>query len=134
MARTLVSQSNIRKIDVREPSALTTSHVPLDNINIQGANQLQLLISFTKGDSEGCELVIEFSEDLVNWYQESALSISEVVDVKEVIHKPVVRKIESSLDIVISVPVSASFFRISVAAITSGNGTSLSVTATIANI
>ena len=134
MARTLISQSNIRRIVVRESSVLTVSYVPSDSFNAQGANQLQLLASFTKGSSDGCELIIEFSEDQVNWYQESALTMSESVDTKEVIHKPAIRKIESSSDIVISVPLSASFFRVSAAAITSGLDTLLSITATIANI
>ena len=134
MARTLISQSNIRAIAVRESSALTVSHVPSDSFNVQGANQLQLLVSFTKGSSDGCELIIEFSEDQVNWYQESAIVTSESADRKEVIHKPAIRKIETSSDIVISIPLSASFFRVSAAAITSGMDTLLSINATIANI
>ena len=96
MARTLISQSNIKRIVVRESSVLTVSHVPSDSFNVQGANQLQLLVSFTMGSSDGCELIIEFSEDQVNWYQESALAMSESVDGKEVIHKPAIRKIELS--------------------------------------
>ena len=131
MAKTLVSQSNIRLMSVREAAALTTSYVVSDSFNIQGANQLQLLVSFTKGDSNGCTLKIEFSEDETNWYQESECSVYETGDIT---HKPALRRIESSSDIVISIPVSTSFFRVSAAAFTSGTGTSLSIVATIANI
>jgi hypothetical protein len=131
LAKTLVSQSNIRLLNVREAAALTTSYVASDSFNIQGANQLQLQVSFTEGDSDGCMLKIEFSEDKTNWYQESEYTVYETGEVR---HKPVVRKILSSSNIVISVPVSASFFRVSTAAIVSGTGTSLSITATIANI
>lgn len=131
MAKTLVSQSNIRTITIREAAPLTTSYAASNSFNIQGANQLQLLVSFNKGDSEGCRLKVEFSEDEINWYQESAYTISQDI---YAIHKPAYREIQSSSDIIISVPLSATFFRVSAAAITSGNGTSLSVVATIANI
>ena len=130
MARTLVSQSNIRRIVIRAAAALTTSYVTSDNFNIQGANQLQLLVSFTKGDSDGCRLKIEFSEDWSTWYQESVVEYLS----GDAIHEPLVRKIDNSANLVLSVPISASFFRVSGQAITSGTGTSLSVVATIANI
>ena len=134
MAKTLVSQSNLRKINVRESSTLTTSYATSDVINVQGANQLQLLLSFTKGSSEGCRLKVEFSEDEMNWYQESAVALSETGDTRDAIHRSAFRKVESSSNIIVSIPLSASFFRISAAAITVGTGTSLSIMATIANI
>jgi len=134
LAKTLVSQSNLRKINVRESSTLTTSYATSDIINVQGANQLQLLLSFTKGSSEGCRLKVEFSEDEMNWYQESAVALSETGDTRDAIHRPAFRKIEVSSNIVISIPLSVSFFRIGAAAITDGTGTSLSIMATIANI
>ena len=133
MAKTLVSQSNIKLITVREGSlALTTSYVASDSFNIQGANQLQLLVSFTKGDSDGCRLKIEFSEDKTNWYQESM--VSEFPSVNDVKHTPITRKIEDSASFIISIPISASSLRVSAQAITSGTGTSLSIIATIASI
>jgi hypothetical protein len=134
LAKTLVSQSNLRSTNVRESSALTTSYIFSDSFNVQGANQLQLLVSFTKGSSEGCRLKVEFSEDGENWYQESAVAMSDTGDTRDAIHRPALRKVESSSDIVVSIPLSASFFRISAAAITVGTGTSLSIMATIANI
>ena len=132
LAKTLVSQSNIRRMTVREAGVLTTSYVSSGGFNIQGANQLQLLVSFTKGDSDGCRLKIEFSEfEETNWYQESEYNVDGTGDVG---HKPAFRKIELSSNIIISIPVSTSFFRVSAAAITSGSGTSLSIIATMANI
>ena len=130
MARTLVSQSNIRRIVIRAAAALTTSYVTSNSFNIQGANQLQLLVSFTKGDSDGCRLKIEFSEDGSSWYQESIVEYSS----GDANHSPLARKIEDSANLVLSVPTSASFLRVSGQAITSGTSTSLSVLATIANI
>lgn len=131
MAKTLVSQGNIRKIVIRQSSALTTDYIASNLFNVQGANQLQLLVSFTLGASTGCRLKIEFSEDEINWYQESAYDLTDYVYAK---HKALYREIESSCNIVISVPISATFFRISSAALTSGSGTSLSIIATISNI
>jgi hypothetical protein len=117
---------------VRESAPLTTSYVSSDSFNIQGANQLQLLVSFIKGESDGCRLKIEFSEDESTWYQESM--VSEFPAVNDVKHTPITRKVENSANLVLSLPISASFFRISVQAITSGTDTSLSIIATIANI
>ena len=130
MARTLVSQSNIRRIVIRAAAALTTSYVTSNSFNIQGANQLQLLVSFTKGDSDGCRLKIEFSEDGSSWYQESIVEYSS----GDANHSPLARKIEDSANLVLSVPTSSSFLRVSGQAITSGTSTSFSVLATIANI
>lgn len=132
MAKTLVSQSNIKLVSVRQAAALTTSYVASNAINIQGANQLQLLVSFTKGESDGCMLKIEYSEDKTDWYQESM--VSEFPSVNDVKHTPITRKIEDSANLIISVPISSSFLRVSAKAITSGTGTSLSILATIANI
>ena len=132
MAKTLISQSNIKMITVREAASLTTSYVASDGFNIQGANQLQLLVSFIKGESDGCRLKIEFSEDGSTWYQESM--ISEFPGVNDVKHKPFTRKVEDSANLILSMPISASFFRISSQALTSGTNTSLSILATISNI
>jgi len=132
LAKTLISQSNIKMITVREAASLTTSYVASDGFNIQGANQLQLLVSFIKGESDGCRLKIEFSEDGSTWYQESM--ISEFPGVNDVKHKPFTRKVEDSANLILSMPISASFFRISSQALTSGTNTSLSILATISNI
>ncbi len=131
MAKTLISQSNIETIIVRAAAALTTSYIASDVLKIQGANQLQLLVSFTKGSSDGCKLRIEFSEDQLTWYQES---VADLLATNDVEHAPLTRKINDSANFIISIPISASFLRVSSQAITSGTGTSLSVLATIANI
>ena len=117
---------------IREADPLTTSYITSDSFNIQGANQLQLLISFIKGESNGCRLKMEFSEDETTWYQESM--VSEFPAVNDVKHTPITRKVEDSVNLVLSLPISASFFRISTQAIISGTDTSLSILAAIANI
>lgn len=131
MAKTLISQSNIKLITVREATPLATSYTASDNFNVQGANQLQLMVSFVKGESGGCRLKIEFSEDESTWYQESIISEYSSGDVK---HKPITRGIDDSGNVLLSLPISASYFRISSQALTSGTNTSLSILATIANI
>ena len=131
MAKTLISQSNIKTVTVRAAATLTTSYVASNALNIQGANQLQMLVSFTKGSSDGCRLKIEFSEDESTWYQESVADIMATNDVE---HAPLTRKVNDSANLIMSVPISASFLRVSSQAITSGTGTSLSILATIANI
>lgn len=121
-----------RKIIVRETAPLTTEYVASDNIDIYGDNQLQLIVSFIKGDSEGCKLKIEFSEDETDWYQESWYNID--VETGDVIHDLAVRRIDTSSNALISTPVWARFFRVQALAIASGVGTSLSIMASAANI
>ena len=131
MAKTLISQSNIQTTVVRATAVLTTSYIASDALNIQGANQLQLLVSFTKGSSDGCRIKMEFSEDESVWYQESVANLLATNDAE---HAALTRKVNDSANLLISVPISASFLRVSSQAITSGTGTSLSILATIANI
>lgn len=92
---------------------------------------MQLLVSFIKGDSGGCRLKIEYSEDKLNWYQESMINDFTANEVKHVL---LTRVIEDSGNYVISIPVSGSFFRVSSQAITTGVNTLLSILATKANI
>ncbi len=101
-------------------------------MNIQGANQVQLLISFTKGDSDGCRLKIEYSEDQITWYQESM--VSEFPSINDVTHSMMTRKIDDSGNYVLSIPVSSSYIKVSVQAITSGDNTLLSIKAAAASI
>ena len=132
MATSLITQNNLVLKSLRESEALTTSYVTSKVMNIQGANQVQLLICFTKGDSTGCRLKIEFSEDRTIWYQESM--VSEFPSENEVEHSLVTRRIKETGNYGISIPVSASYFKVSAQAIDSGDNTLLSIKATAANI
>jgi len=132
LATSLITQNNLVLKSLGGSKALTISNVTSEIMNIQGANQVQLLICFTKGNSSGCRLKIEFSEDRATWYQESM--VSEFTVKNEVEHKLVIRRINETGNYVISVPVSASYFKVSAQAIDSGDGTLFSITATAANI
>jgi hypothetical protein len=124
--------SSPRTIVVREAAPLTTSYVPSDSFNIEGANQLQLMVSFTKGLSNGCRLKIEYSEDGQNWFQETSVSV--YGEINEAKHELIVRSIDSSANALISIPVWTKYFRVSAAAVDSGEDTSLSITAIAGNI
>lgn len=115
---------------MRELGNLTTSYIASDSINIQGANQLQLLVSFVKGNSNGCQLKVEFSEDSIAWYQESVVNFLP----DNATHSPLVRKIDDTANLIISIPISACFLCVSSRAIDSGDLTSLSILASISNI
>ena len=132
MATSLITQNNLVSKILRGSSALTTSFVETETMNIQGANQVQLLISFIRGDSEGCRLKIEYSEDRVTWYQESM--VSEFPSLNEVEHGMITRKIEDAGNYVLSIPVSSSYIKVSAQAINSGDSTLLSIKAAAANI
>lgn len=131
MATSLVAQNNLIAEKLRSASPLNTSFVQSSIMNIQGANQVQLLVGFVKGNSDGCRLKIEYSEDKIDWYQESMINEFTGNDVR---HTLLTRIIRDSGNYVISIPVSGSFFRVSAQAITSGVNTSLSILATKANI
>jgi hypothetical protein len=132
LATSLITQNNLVLKSLRESEALTTSYVTSEVMNIQGANQVQLLICFTKGDSTGCRIKIEFSEDRIIWYQESM--VSEFPSENEVEHALVARRIKETGNYGISIPVSASYLKVNAQAIDSGDNTLLSIKATAANI
>jgi hypothetical protein len=132
LATSLITQNNLVLKTLRESAVLTTSFVDSEIMNIQGANQVQLLVCFTKGNSTGCRLKVEFSEDQSTWYQESMTS--EFPSANDVEHTLVARKISDTGNYAISIPVSASYLRASVQAVDSGDNTLLSVEATAANI
>lgn len=120
----------LRRISVREASALTIAYVTSEAIYIEGADNIGMLVSFTLGSSDGCRIKIEFSYDEVNWYQEPNYTVSG----SDEIYKPITKKLESSMNIQIDFPVANRYMRISVAAITSGSGTSLTIVAVLANL
>ena len=132
MATSLLTQNNLVSKILRQNSALTISVAETEVMNIQGANQVQLLISFIKGDSEGCCLKIEYSEDRVTWYQESM--VSEFPSLNSVTHSMITRKIDDTGNYVLSIPVSSSYIKVSAQAISSGDNTLLSIKASAANI
>lgn len=132
MATSLITQNNLVSKTIRTDSVLTTFFVASEIMNIQGANQVQLLISFTKGNSDGCRLKIEYSEDQAIWYQESM--VDEFPLSNDVTHTMITRKIEETGNYVLSIPVSSSYIRVCAQAINSGNNTSLSIKVTAANI
>ncbi|MEK7395938.1 MAG: hypothetical protein AAB116_03265 [Candidatus Poribacteria bacterium] len=132
MATSLLIQNNLVSKIIRQSSALTISFAETEVMNIQGANQVQLLLSFIKGDSEGCRLKIEYSEDRVTWYQESM--ISEFPSLNSITHSKITREIDDTGNYVLSIPVSSSYIKVSVQAISSGDNTLLSIKASAANI
>ena len=115
---------------VREAAALTTSYVTADSVYIEGADNIGLLVSFTKGSSSGCRLRVEFSWDDTNWFREPNYTTSG----DDEIYQPINKKLESSMDIVISFPVANKYMRISGIAIDNATGTSLSIVAVLSNL
>jgi len=132
LATSLITQNNLVLKSLCEPAVLTTSYVTSEIMNIQGANQVQLLICYTKGNSAGCRLKIEFSEDRSTWYQESM--VDKFPTVYDVEHTLVTRKINETGNYTISIPVSASYIKVSAQAIDSGVDSLISIKATAANI
>jgi len=132
LATSLITQNNLVLKSLHVPVVLTTSYVTSEIMNIQGANQVQLLVCFTRGNSAGCRLRVDFSEDRLTWYQESM--VSEFPSANDVEHSLVTRRIDETGNYAISIPVSASYMKVSFQAIDSGENSLLSIKATAANI
>lgn len=115
---------------VREAAALTTSYVTSDAVYIEGADNIGLLVSFALGSSSGCRLKVEFSFDNTSWYREPNYTTSG----SDEIYQPITKKLESTMSIQIDFPVANRYMRISSTAISNGSGTSLSITAVLANL
>ena len=132
MAKTLIDQHNLEYETVRSAAALTTSYVAGTVVKIEGANQVQLLVTFTLGSSDGARIKIEVSVDGTNYFQESGGSFDYTN--ADILTKNIVRKLSASGSYIISVPVSGSWLKVSALAITSGTGTSMTIVASKANI
>lgn len=130
MARTLVQENNQTIETIRSAAVLTTSYVAGTVLNLEGCNQFQLLVAFTKGSSDGARIKAEYSDDGATYYQETYFSISG----SDAIHAPVYHKLEATGDVVISLPVMAKWAKVSAVAITSGTSTSMKITSIKGNI
>lgn len=115
---------------LRAAAILTTSYVAATVLDITGIGQVQLLCNFTKGGSDGCRLKIEFSNDGTNYWQESRMQW----DGTDYVHTVMTRKIDATAALVISLPVSALYMKVSAAAITAATTTSLTLTASTDNV
>jgi len=137
MTTNLITENNLVAEEIFAEQTLVDSEGVIEAkvsevVNIQGANQVQLLVDFTAGDSDGVTLKVEFSENQLDWYQESM--VSEFPTTGVVSHVAVTRKIVDTSTIVISIPVSASYIRVTALALTDGEDAVISITATKANI
>lgn len=132
MAKTLVSQHNIAYQAIRASAALTTDYVSSEGILIEGCNQVQLAVSFTLGSSEGALIKVETSWDGTTYYQESGITLDWAN--AYILTKNVVRKLSTSGNYVISLPVSGRWIRISAKALTTGTGTAMAILLSKANI
>lgn len=137
MKTSLITENNLQSVALFTEQVLVDGNGDIESktsqaLNIQGANQLNLLVAFTLGDSDGVRIKVEFSEDRETWYQESA--IAEYPTLSDVEHTVIFRLLESSGNYVISIPISASWLRLTCTAITDGTDAEISITATIASI
>lgn len=116
---------DVRSSTIRSAAILTTGYVTGSAIQIDDRNQLNLLISYTKGSSTGCKIKVEVRyEDSTKWYRTQTASVdaSGNVTLKDATY---IRA--TSGNIVIDIPVSYYECRVSVLASGSGTGTSMSI-------
>jgi len=132
MTKTLLMKDSLVYKVIRADQILTTSYVESQTFNIMGASQVQLLMKFVKGSSNGLNYIIEFSIDQIEFYQECILLPLQITPF--VVCEPMTREITGEYNLVINVPVSTSYIRVKVKALESTVGTSLKITATATNI
>lgn len=116
---------DVRSSTIRSAAILTTGYVATSAIEIDDRNQLNLLVSFTKGSSTGCKIKIDVRyEDSTKWYQLQAASVSAagLVTLTDAEYTKVATK-----DFVIDLPVGYFEIRVSAKALGSGAGTEMSI-------
>ena len=121
---------SLKSETIRAAAALTTSFVASTVYQIDAGNQLEINGWFTVGSSSGCHIKIEFSENKTTWVQESYTTIINGI----VTHTPFVRRILTTGDVKMSIPVLSTWYRVSVKAMTSGTNTSLTLVAVQGNV
>lgn len=109
---------------IRASAILTTGFVASSSQLIDRASQLQLLAVFTKGSSSGCQIKIEFSADGSTWVQENSTTLSSGV----LTHAVYVHQLTAAGSYIISVPIMATWYRISSKALVDGTNTLLAIT------
>ena len=129
-ANSLTARDNMGKDTVRAAAVLTTGYVASSAFPMGGANQLQLLCDFTVGSSSGCQIKVEFSHNNSDWFQESIYELSGT----DLVHTAVVRRINGTAALVISIPVWAEYYRASSLAVADGTSTSLAISGLRGNL
>ena len=110
--------------EIRAAAILTTSYVATAARLIDEYNQLNLLVSFTVGSSSGVNIKIQFSDDKTTWFEENSTELTSGV----LTHTDYIHRFTGTGNKVISVPITARWYRVSVQAITDATSTSLSIT------
>jgi len=119
------SGPELKATTIRASAALTTNYVASSIYVIDDSNQLNLGVAFTVGNSTGVVIKIEFSEDKTTWFQESYVTVADSL----ITHTPCTRKLTTTGSAIISIPVLATFYKVSSKALTSGTSTVLSIVA-----
>lgn len=127
--------NDYRYMPVRSAAILTTSYVAGDIIGVNTPeymagpvglyNQLTLYVNFTIGSLTTAELIIEFSDDLVNWVQETIDDIAASTGI--ITQRNSVRTFTASGAYRIPLPINDQFIRVSI----KGTGTVTASSATI---
>jgi hypothetical protein len=127
----LLTSNNLISKPIFTSQAVTLVGVVSSVMNIEGANQLQLLVNFTAGSSTGVLLKVEYSENQIDWYQET---MADFLSSTLLEHLPITRKITSTSKAKIALSVSSSYVRVTATALNNETGVVISITATAANI
>lgn len=125
-------QIDYKAVSLRAAAILTTAYVPavvtVAPANVTQYNQLKLNVAITKGSLTTVELIVEFSDDGTNWYQETDETQSATSNVDTRAVNKVVHQFSVDGNYRLLVPLVDTFVRVSVKG--TGTVTSSSVTVT----
>jgi hypothetical protein len=99
---------------LRAASALTGSYVAYDMLNTGESNQLNVYVTYVKGDETSCDLIVEVSPDLATW---SRLP-TESAEAGVVTVTPATWRFTASATTVLQIPCTFNHARISAKAVT----------------
>lgn len=126
---------------IRTAAILTTAYVAGTVIGVENPpymagpvglyNQLTLYVSFTIGSLTTAELIIEFSNDGVDWYQETIDDIAAATGI--ITQRNSVRTFAATGKYRIPLPITDQFIRVSIKGTGTVTGSSATINAIIGN-
>lgn len=126
----MISENYINKL-VRSATILTSAYVAGEIItDAQSYNQLTLHCAFTIGSLTDAQIKIEFSWDGVNYYQETFSTVATGVSTDI----PLVHLLGDDCNLLISVPISARYIKISAIGTGTVTKSSLAINAILSKI
>ena len=120
----------IETIDMRSAGIVPTTWEDSTSHAIEGYNQLQLLITCAKGQSDGILIAMQFSNDEIDWWNDALAGVRMLPIYGTTLHyETLIRSMTKDGSFLISIPICAKFMRMRCQSLNNEADTSLQVKA-----